>query len=180
MKERISKLIRNPYFMISVIYLLTHFFLLILSGCWWDDWTFSTHNIGYISEVASQSGRPEWNLLIPFCWSLPNNGRFLIFILFYLDSIFVYRILSRCGLFDEKESLIITLLFTVIPVNDARLLVSNFSYTVGLFFFYLAFMLFVEWNNMPDSRNKKILRIPLLVLFFISFSSSSLRREIKR
>ena len=159
MKEKLKEFFKNPYVLITLVYFLAHFFLLILSGCWWDDWTFITHNTNYINQVASQSGRPEWNFLIPFCWSLPNNGRILIFFLYYLNSIFVYIMLKNSELFDKKESLIIALLFTVVPVNDARLLISNFSYTVGLFFFWMAFMLFVFWNKMEISVKKTVFRI---------------------
>ena len=132
-----------------------------------------THDLNYINVVASESGRPEWNILIPFCWSLPNNGRILIFFLYLLDTLFVYTAVKNCGLFDEKESLIIGLLFAVTPVDDARLLISNFSYTVGLFFFYLSFMLFMFWNRMKKSVKKNIYRIGLLCLFFISFILNS-------
>lgn len=167
----VKRIVKNPYFIITSVYLLAHFFLLILSGCWWDDWTFMSHDLTYVSLVANGSGRPEWNILIPLCWSLTNNGRILIFFLYYLDSLFVYNILKDSSLFDDKASLLITLLFIIIPVNDARLLISNFPYSVGLFFFYLAFMLFVKWNN---SDKKVVLRIGILLLFFVSFILSSL------
>ena len=174
MTGKLNRIVRNPFFIITVTYFLAHAFLLILSGCWWDDWTFMSHNLAYINDVAMESGRPEWNLLIPFCWSQPNNGRILVFFLYYLNSIFVYIALKRSGLFNEKESLLICLLFTVFPVNDARLLISNFSYTVGLFVFYLTFMLFVIWNNRKDKTKGRLYRIPLLVLFFICFILNSL------
>lgn len=173
MKERVNKLIRNPYFNIVLVYVLAHFFILLLSGCWWDDWTFMSHNLNYVNEVASQSGRPEWNFLVPFCWSLPNNGRPLIFILYLFVSIFVYRLLKNCDLFSEKEALIITMLFSVVPVNDARILISNFAYTVGYFFFYLAFMFFVSFIKMEKSFRKNIYRVLLLCLFFVSFILNS-------
>lgn len=173
MKDKLLKIVKSPYFILTVTYCLAHFLLLIISGCWWDDWTFMTHDLNYINVVASESGRPEWNILIPFCWSLPNNGRILIFFLYLLDTLFVYTAVKNCGLFDEKESLIIGLLFAVTPVDDARLLISNFSYTVGLFFFYLSFMLFMFWNRMKKSMKKNIYRIGLLCLFFISFILNS-------
>ena len=167
----IKKIIKNPIFIIVVTYLLAHCFMLVLSGCWWDDWSFMSHDLTYVNEVATGSGRPEWNLLIPLCWSLPNNGKFLIFILYLLDSIFVYNILKESTLFSKRNSLIITLLFTIIPVNDARILISNFPYSVGLFLFYLAFMLFIKWNK---NSKKFIYRTGILLLFFFSFILNSL------
>ena len=133
-----------------------------------------SHNLSYVNAVAMESGRPEWNLLIPFCWSQPHNGRILIFFLYYLDVLFVFFTLKNSTLLSEKESLLISLLFAVFPVNDARLLISNFSYTVGLFIFYLTFMLFVLWNNREDKSKGKMWRISLLVLFFTSFILNSL------
>ena len=161
----------NPYIIITVVYFLANYFVLLLSGCWWDDLTFLTHDLTYINQVASQSGRPEWNLLIPFCWSLTNNGRILIFVLYLLISYFVYNIFKNSTFFNKKQSLILTLLFIVIPVNDARILMSNFPYTIGLFLFFLAFMLFVKWNNF---NRKAFYRIIILITFFISFILSSL------
>lgn len=161
----------TPYLILTAIYLLSQFFVLILSGCWWDDWTFMTHNLDYVNQVAMESGRPEWNLLVPLCWSLPHNGRILIFFLYYLDSFLVFNILKNCGFFNEKDSLLITVLYLLIPVNDARILISNFAYTVGLFLFYLATALFIHWNN---GQKKIVYRILLLVLFFCSLILNSL------
>ena len=172
--KKAASYLKNPYVVIIATYFAAHFFMLLLSGCWWDDWTFMTHDLNYINTVASESGRPEWNLLVPLCWSLPNNGRILIFFLHLLNSVFVYEMLKNSGLFDEKESLYITVLFTVIPVNDARILISNFAYNVGLFFFYLSFMLFVFWNKMQSSKKKVLFRILILALFYISFILNSL------
>jgi len=166
-----SSIFNNPYFKITIVYLLAHFFLLILSGCWWDDWTFMSHDLSYINQVASSSGRPEWNILIPLCWSLTNNGRILIFFLYYLISIFLYLALRNSKLLNDNESLMIAILFTIIPVNDARLLISNFPYTVGLFLFFLGLFLFVKWNN---SSRKVALRIIVLIIFFFSFILNSL------
>ena len=169
--NRIKHLIKKPYFVITIVYVLAHGFLLILNGCWWDDWTFMDHNLIYINQVAFQSGRPEWNILIPLCWSLPNNGRILIFVLYYFISIFVYNILNDSTFFNKKECLTITLLFTVLPVNESRLLISNFPYSVGLFLFYLTFMLFIKWNT----KTKNIyVRALLVFLFFCSFILTSL------
>ena len=173
MKTNALKLIRNPYVQIISTYFAAHFFMLILSGCWWDDWTFMSHDLNYINIVASESGRPEWNLLVPLCWSLPNNGRILIFFLYLFISCFVYMTLKNSILFSEKESLAIAWLFSCYPVNEARILISNFAYTVGLFFFYLSFMLFMYWNKMKDSVKKKIFRGILLCLFFVSFILNS-------
>lgn len=168
---KIKKTISNPYFVICITYIFAHFFLLLLSGCWWDDWTFMKHDLEYVNMVASQSGRPEWNILIPLCWSLTNNGRILIFILYMLDSLFLFESLKDSTLFTREQSLIITLVFSIIPVNEARLLISNFPYSVGLFFFFLGLMLFVKWNK----SNKKVLpRIILLIIFLSSFILNSL------
>ena len=169
LKEKIDT--KKSILIITIVYILAHFFLLIISGCWWDDWTFMSHDLEYVNMVASQSGRPEWNLLIPLCWSSFNNGRVIIFFLYYLISIFLFISLNNSKLLNTNESLIITLLFTVIPVNDARLLISNFPYAVGLFLFYLALMLFIKWNN--GSKNT-IYRLLILLLFLMSFILNSL------
>lgn len=173
MKNWVLKVLKSPYFAVLAVYFLAHFFMLLLSGCWWDDWTFMSHDLNYINIVASESGRPEWNFLVPLCWSLPNNGRILIFFLYMFISLFVYTAVKESTLFDEKESLIIALLFSVVPVDEARILISNFAYTVGLFFFYLSFMLFMIWNKMENGTKKKVYRFILLCLFFLGFLLNS-------
>ena len=171
--EKVQGIIKNPYFKVAALYFAAHFFMLLLSGCWWDDWTFMTHDLNYINIVASESGRPEWNFLVPLCWSLPNNGRILIFFLYLGISLFVFDALKNSTLYDENESLIIALLFAAFPVNEARILISNFAYTVGLFFFYLSFMLFMRWNKLEAGKKKNKFRVLLLCLFFLGFLLNS-------
>lgn len=173
MKKVLLKIVKNPVLQIGAVYFMAHFFIFILSGCWWDDWTFMTHDLNYINIVASESGRPEWNFLVPLCWSLPNNGRILIFFLYLFMSLFVYEFLKDSTLFDKKESLIIASLFAVFPVNEARILISNFAYAVGLFFFYLSLMLFSKWNGLEAGKKKNVLRVLLLISFFVSFILNS-------
>lgn len=172
MLKKLIRLVKYPYFIITVVYSLTNIFLLLLSGCWWDDWTFMSHDLVYVNEVATQSGRPEWNLLIPLCWSLVNNGRLLIFVLFYIDALLIYNILNDSFLFSKKDSLVIALLFIVLPVNDARLLISNFPYDVGLFLFYLALFIFMRMFKM--NIKNVFFRLFNVFLFLISFILTSL------
>lgn len=169
----LKRLSSRPYLIITLVYIFAHFFILLLTGCWWDDLTFINHDLDYINLVATQSGRPEWNLLIPFCWSLWNNGKLLIFVLYYFDAIFLYQILKCSNLFAEKSCLLITLLFIIIPVNEARILISNFPYAVGLFIFFLSFMLFIKWKNGKYSKNI-VIRILLLFSFFMSYILNSI------
>lgn len=162
------------YFVILVVYCLTHGFMLFLTGTFWDDWCYYLRDINQMKEIAMQTGRPEWSVLLPAVWGLPFYGyRKISFILYLFDALLLYNILLKSEFFSKKESLLTTVIFILVPVNDARVLLSNFSYAVGLTLFLLSYYIFIMWYKKENKMFKMLIRVVLWGLFGLSFVLNS-------
>ena len=173
---KIKSFINNPYFLILIIYCFCHFFMLFLTGSFWDDITYETHDSERFFNIAMMTGRPEWFYLLRFAWSFPHNTyRFLVFLMYGFQAIMFYRILLVTQAFGEKDSLWISLIYITVPVNDARLLLSDFSYCVGLTFFILAVYCYICYKNTSAKKDSRFIkRIGIQILFLFSFCLNSL------
>lgn len=175
LNKRFELIEMKPYLIIFTIYFLAHWFMLVLTGIFWDDWCYSLRDINQIKEVALQTGRPEWAFILPAVWGLPCYGyRKITFFLYLLGAMLFYNILKKSHLFSENESLLVTIIYIVIPVNDARVLLSNFIYALGLFLFLLTFYLFILWDKSEKRKYRFIMRIVLWALFSASFILNSI------
>ncbi len=176
-RKSITDLFISPYFLIIVVYILTHWALCFVSGVFWDDLSYETHDFIRFKNVAMMTGRPEWLILIPFAWSLPHNSyRILVFIMYGLQCVLFYKILLKTGFLDKNNSLLFSLIYITVPVNDARLLLSNFTYAVGLTMFHISIYLYLYIYKTENLNNGKyiICRIFTLILFCFSFILNSL------
>lgn len=175
--KQIKKTLNNPYFMIFLVYFICHWFIIIVTGMFWDDLSWDTHDYQKYNQFALMNGHPEWSVLIPFAWSFPNNSyRVLVFCLYFIQAILFYKILIKLNILDKSNSLWLTLLYITVPANDARFLLTTFPYCVGLSFFLSALYLYVMLKC--NSFNKKykyiLLRFLTIILFTISFFLNSL------
>lgn len=173
----LKSIVSSPYFIIFLVYLMCHGVMIFISGTFWDDLCYETHDYSRFKEIALGTGRPEWLFLIPFAWSLPfNSYRIIVFLMYGLQAIIFYKILIKLSFFTEKDALCITLIYLSVPVNDSRLLLSVFSYSTGLSIFLLAVYFWISLNTL-SIKNKTLFRIErlaVLLLFFLSFILNSL------
>ena len=169
---KVTNISNKPILSISIVYLLSHGFLLFITGRWWDDWCLWGVTKNQLVEWSMEMGRPE---TIPVNWllhSLPEGSyRILVFFLFYFSYIFFYKILYIGINLSKRDSLSIALLCVVLPMNDARALECVFPYSLGVFLFLSAFYLLVLLFS--NKRRKTYLRIIIHVLFFASFILNS-------
>ena len=78
-----EKNIRNCIIFISIIYLLSQGFLLVLTGTWWDDKTWFFSNKEIMWNVSLQMGKPTVYFIFLFLNLVPEFiRRCLIFVLF--------------------------------------------------------------------------------------------------
>lgn len=155
---------------ITVVYFFTHWFLLVASGKWWDDWAYADKNWDYLYDVMLQSSLPLVAFLDASTWWLPDGAyRIVVFFLFYLGAGVIYLIFRRIELFKRDEILCITLLYITIPINDARILWICYPYSVGLFLSLVSVYLAIVGNRQSGYR-KRVKRILSLFMFMISFS----------
>lgn len=75
--------------------------------------------------------------------------------------------------FSRIEALYLSLLYTVFPINDARVLLATFPYSVGWLSFFIGLYMFVLWWK-DKSRKRLLLRIVTLIFFLHSFILNSL------
>lgn len=160
---------------ISLIYLLAHGFLLVATGRWWDDWIYADKNWDYLYEVMMQSSLPLSAFLDGSNWLFPDGFyRVLVFMWYYCSTILFYKILGKIEFFDSDACFWITILFSVIPVNDARIIWIIYPYAVGLTFFFLGFYIAISNVNVKSKKGiiRRIISIVFLMLAYCFIQSS--------
>lgn len=159
---------------LTIIYFFAHWYLLVATGCWWDDWIVVYSTAEQLKERFCSSGRP-WQAynLMSVRW-IPNGGyRIVVFVMFYLGSIFVYQILRSTKIFSNADCFWICALYIVVPINDARITLICYGYTLSLFLFWLSFYLITIWRN-KKGKVRIGLRVLSLALLFYSYHPESL------
>ncbi len=100
----------------------------------------------------------------------PVFGKWFVFAVYLGAMLVVYQILQDTKLFAKEESLLLTLLSTVIPYNFGRIVTIDTLYAVCYLLFLLAFYSLVKYM----STKSRAFRIVALLLFFLSFGTNSL------
>lgn len=161
-------------FWITMVYILSQGFLLVVSGTWWDDWVYVNKNWDYLREVFLQSSLPLQAYIDASLWLLPDGTyRILVFLYFYAGALLVYAILNKIDVFSEKTAFWITLLYITIPINDARITWICYGYSLGLFAFWIAFYLVTLWKGKKGKKAVTLRVLSLIVLVF-SFNTESI------
>jgi len=154
----------------TVIYILAHWFILVSTGRWWDDWVYADHDAGYLMDVMKQSSVPLAGVVNIVIWYIPY--KLCTFLMFYADGIFLYKILNGMDLFSEDAAFWVSTLFLIIPVNDARITYICFNYTLGLFCYLLSFYLITRWIR-QEGKTRIITRILSLLILIPAFNAES-------
>lgn len=157
---------------LSLVYILAHGFILFLTGTFWDDWTAYFHDVVAKDLEGWESGRPYYSFLIKLGWFGNSFGyRKLIFFIYYFYYLLAYLILRSIPLFKGKSPLYITALTICVPINDARVILANFPYAIGLLLFAAGFYVFIKRVN--GKKNCIQFRLLSWLLFFASFILNS-------
>lgn len=159
------------YIILFFMNLLSQWWLLVMRGALWDDFSYIELDINVLSHQFMQMGQPSRIFTTSSVWSIPNDGyRIVVFFYFFIMSILFYKILNKIRNITKVDALIISILFIIIPLNTARLNLCTYSYSLALLLFFISFFVLQYYLN-----NKKILlRIILLILFLLSFTLNSL------
>ena len=152
--------------LLTVIYCLAHWFLLILSGMWRDDWINVTGNQDVSAELRMMLGLPLSGII-----NLPLkviSYRPFTFLLFLLEGYLIYYILKTLDFLSHREAFWLSALYMIIPINDARVFRSCYKYSAGLFLFWAAFALATVWvkKRGPVSYILRICTLGILVLAY--------------
>lgn len=157
-----------------VIYVISQWMLLVVTGRWWDDWILFNVSDQNIFDTFSQAGDP-FHIIYYIHYFLncyPHElYRILTFLLFAVCML-CYYFSFRMFNISSKSSFYITLIAISLPHNDARIMQICFPYTLCFFLFSVAVILFLYCYI--NKYNNFIVRIIILLLFFISFTTNSL------
>ena len=136
---------KSHVIIIAVIYMFTQGLLLLISGIWWDDWCWRDCQPELLLRIALSAGRPSIFFIEGFLNLLPLWAcRMITFIVYFFITLLLYGIFRYVFLCSEQDCLALCILFMSIPVNDARVMASIFPYTLGIFFFTIAFYFYVK------------------------------------
>ena len=157
--------------MLGCFYLLIHGFMLILTGTFHDDWTSWFKDPVTKSLEGWESGRPYYSLVIEAVWGLPGYGyRILAFVTYFISYLFMYKTLSCVPELRRRDAVWMAVAAMAMPVNDARVLLANYPYALGMMLFWIACWMLVKHIG----ELKKIpFRMGTLALFFLSFTLNS-------
>lgn len=170
--EKITYKCVNYNILLTIIYLLSQGLLLIISGKWWDDWCHVGLSIDEFYSWIMQMGRPDLGWVYYLYNFTPEyTYRIITFILFYISVFCFSYIVKKTVNIDGKNRFFICALYASFPVNDARVVFSTFPYTVGYFFFMIAFTHFVY---MLSNKKRNVWQRAInIVTFFLSFTLNS-------
>ena len=155
---------------ISIVYFAAHWFLLVATGTWGDDWAYADKDWTYLYEAMRQSSVPLDAYLAASTWLFPDGfNRVLVFGWYYLIALLFYFIVRKMECIGENASLWIGCLFCIIPVNDARIQWINYNYAVGFAFFLLGIYIAVI-NLDRKSKKYRVLRLLSLLALFVGYS----------
>lgn len=161
--------IRRDVIIIGVASIVSQGFLLIVTGTFWDDWFYYYRDRESLWVEFLEAGRPSSAYWVEAVWDLPHYGyRWLVFVLFTFTAIILYLIMRNSKTFSAEEVLWLSVLYTVIPVNDGRIILCTFSYAVGLTSFFIGGYIFQKYLQSKENKRKLFLRI--IALFFFGYS----------
>jgi hypothetical protein len=168
----------KEYSILLLLYFVSNIFLLLnVNGIYWDDWWILGVEQDALDKVFHQldgNAGVVRSKMIGFLSQIGNGVlifRVLTFLLYFLTTLFVFKILQTIKALTKADVFFITLIFMAAPLNPAKALaVSVFPYAVSLTIFFLSFYLLSK--NLK--KNNYLARFFILVLFFISFLTNSL------
>jgi hypothetical protein len=158
-----SMLAGFPWVSAIILYTLSWgWSLLRPNTLYWDDWAvifgYQEKNIWLSTKplgLAPWSRLIEWPILLIGPWTIC----LATFLCFFVTGIFLFGILKKVPIVEDKHAQMLVLLFLVVPVNHARISLIVFDYT----FSYLLF--FLGWLILVRSRLFRSFVLSLLILF---------------
>ena len=151
-----------------------HFFLIFVTGAWWDDWKFYVNDFSTMRDHYISAGRLDAYLLLSIVSSLPDWAyRLTVLICYITSAIFIYMALLNVFA-DHQMALIISVLYNAIPVNDLRVMRCVFPFAIATTLFWAASYLLLISIDSHSKLRRMSMRVAALSLFFVSFSTNSL------
>jgi hypothetical protein len=151
----VSKDTARKILIIVVVYVMAHFIMLTVSGFWWDDAVIINESAEERKEMHSQIGSVMGGIVTDICLLMPGwSYRVLMFLEYFIGNVLVYLILRKIDFFTDNEAFWISLLYAVVPINDARILIACHWYSFMFLMFWAAFYLAILSRGVEAGREK--------------------------
>ena len=121
-----------------------------------------------VLDKFKQTGNINIGFVHNFLMSFNNASiiyNSIVFFSYFGAAVFLYYILKRIKEIDSISRIFLVILFSVLPVNNARIAAICLPYAISYFYFFLAFYLFIKFIETKSI----IFRITSLISFFLSF-----------
>lgn len=132
---------KKEMLLVIFIYSITHFGLLLnYRGVWWDDWTLRGTALSELVHEYSQLGSfPEGLAYLHYFLNIagPFAYRIITFTAYLASGMLLYKLINR-DLPDTNLAVLCSILFSVLPLNEARAAAINIAYALSLCLFMLA------------------------------------------
>jgi len=159
---------KQQWFFIALVYAVSNIFLLINQGIYWDDWVIYNSNYEVINNFFQRSGVAYFTPVHYFLQSTSINSalvyHIITFVLGFFSINLFYKIIKFYEL-NQNHIFLLTLVFAVVPYNQAKITMICLPYTIGLLM--LLFGTFIFINNIK--RKNIFLRVVSLITLFLSF-----------
>tara|TARA_B100000886_G_scaffold93274_1_gene61650 strand:+ start:5371 stop:6957 length:1587 start_codon:yes stop_codon:yes gene_type:complete len=181
----------SNYLYLFIFYSIAHIWIFFLSNSlFWDDWSIygSSQEINNLRFLMS--GNPFFGSIHELLLKvgLPIY-RYTTYIIIFITSIFIDKILIRTNLISNDMRFGLCLLYLTTPFYIARVTIICFPYTFCLFLFFAAWFFFNKYRFLSIilflisfTTNSLLVFycLPVFEDFFIKFKSFSLKKYIER
>lgn len=157
-----------------LIYSLSQIILCFISGQWWDDWVIWCSSAETTKDFFRSIGLPweAYNLFSVMC--IPKYGyKIVVFFEYLIGGILFYGILRTLNFFSDQDAFWITTIYMTVPVNDARITLICYGYSLSLFLFLMSFFI-ISRNRNKASKYYIPLRIFSVLCLLYSYTMQSL------
>ena len=161
---------RFPWMGALSVYVVSYGLILtFLNSYFWDDWKiYFLRSNSEIADQFRQSGNPPYRGWIEstVLGNHPELFRLGTFICYFACGWFIFKILQTLKFLKYNQTVLITLIFLVLPINSARVAMIDFSYGYSLALFYFGWYL-------GATKKSGLSYIAAVILILLSFGTTA-------
>ena len=161
---------RFPWKLAGLVYVMSYGLIASFWGSYfWDDWgIYFSHSNSEIADQFRRAGNAPYRSWIESAvlGNNPEMFRLGTFICYFACGWFIFKILQTLKFLKYEQTVFITLVFLVLPINSARVAMIDFSYGYSLALFYLGWYL-------GATKKTGLNYIAAIILMLLSFGTTA-------